>query len=82
MVNNGKVYVKKVPEIIRIMQFFILFQFVQFFQFRVFLIKKNSCQFWCLVLGACILYLRTVYEIFLDKVIEFQQKGQNVLMSC
>ncbi len=49
MVNNGKVYVKKVPEIIRIMQFFILFQFVQFFSFRVFLIKK-SCQFLCLVL--------------------------------
>lgn len=31
------------------MHFFILFQFVQFFQFRVFLIKK-SCPFLCLVL--------------------------------
>lgn len=50
------------------MQFFILFQFVQFFQFRVFLIKK-SCQFLCLVLvlAACTLYLKTVNEIFHDK---------------
>lgn len=50
------------------MQFFILFQFVQFFQFRVFLIKK-SCQFlMSCTCVTCILYLKkNVNEVFRDK---------------
>lgn len=48
--------------------FFILFQFVQFFQFRVFLIKK-SCRFLCvvLVLTVCVLCFRTDNETLNDR---------------
>lgn len=69
MVNNGKVYVKNTRNYKNNAIFKILFQFLQFFQFRVFLIKK-SCQFLCLVLvlAACIMYLNPVSGISYDKV--------------
>lgn len=48
MVNDGAYVLKKKKSTTNYKNnasFFILFQFVQFFQFRVFLIKKNRVSF-------------------------------------
>lgn len=71
MVYNGNVYVKKVPEIIKIMHFLFLFYFnlYNFFSFVYFSLKKIMSVFMsCTCVGCLLLYLKTVSEVFHDKV--------------